>query len=75
MFVQREGIFYDMRLTLHARQRLAKRKIPVARVREVIQKGRKVEYPQTIQFFYAGLKVVVSALDNKIMTVYPLKRG
>ena len=76
MFVKRDGIFYDMRLTPHAKQRISKRKIAFSLLREVIERGKKKVYPQTVQFFHKGLKVVVSAIDFKILTVYPLdKRG
>jgi len=74
MFVKRDGIFYDMRLTPHAKQRVSKRKIPFSLLREAIERGKKKVYPQTVQFFYRNIKVVVSTMDFKILTVYPLDR-
>jgi len=63
-----------MRLTPHAKQRVNKRKIAYSLLREAIEKGQKKVYPQTLQFFYRNIKVVVSTIDFKILTVYPLDR-
>lgn len=75
MFVKRDNVFYDMRLTPHARQRIAKRKINFSLLREAVERGYKKAYPQTVQFFYKGIKVVVSNIDFRVLTVYPIEKG